>query len=311
MNNPNVIPAGSRDPVDRDVKVSHPCALDPGIPAGTTKSVESLAVHALTNQVSNPQLEAELLLARAMQVSRSYLYAYPEKTISSQQLELLQQMLKRRRDGEPMAYILEEKEFWSLNLRVTPDTLIPRPETELLVELVLQIVPKEIKQKVADLGTGSGAIALALGKERPQWQITATDQSAAALEIAQQNAQRLAIKNIDFYQGAWCSALPKKNYHALVSNPPYIPQADPHLSQGDLRFEPQSALVSGKDGLDAIRIITAQALQYLMPGGYLFLEHGFDQAAAVRQLLLQAGYQQIRSFRDLSGQERVSLGQLL
>jgi release factor glutamine methyltransferase len=262
----------------------------------------------LKTQVSNPQLEAELLLARAMRVSRSHLYAYPEQILSTQQLNLLQQMLKRRLQGEPIAYILEEKEFWSLNLRVTPDTLIPRPETELLVELVLHTLPKEISQNVVDLGTGSGAIALALAKERSKWHITATDQSPAALNIAQQNAERLSLGNIEFCQGTWCEALAKHYYHAIVSNPPYIRQEDPHLSQGDLRFEPQSALVSGRDGLDAISAIITQSIHYLLPSGYLFLEHGFDQAVAVRQLLQQAGFLRVKSYRDLAGQERVTVG---
>lgn len=269
----------------------------------------SLAASILTGKVNNPPFEAELLLARAMQVTRSYLYAYPEHTLSWQQRELLQEMLKRRSQGEPMAYILEHKEFWSLQLQVTPDTLIPRPETELLVELVLQIMPRETGLRVADLGTGSGAIALALAKERPLWQITATDQSLAALKIAQHNARRLGITNVEFFQGSWCSALTARHYSAIVSNPPYIARADPHLCQGDLRFEPQSALIGGEDGLDAIRVIAAQALRYLVPGGYLFLEHGFDQAALVRKLLLGMGYQQVKSYQDLSRQERATMGQ--
>jgi release factor glutamine methyltransferase len=251
------------------------------------------------------QTGIEILLAHVLKKTRTYLHTYPDYEINQQEINTFQQLLKRHIEGEPIAYILGHKAFWNLELIVTPDTLIPRPETELIIELILEKLPTNEEIIIADLGTGSGAIALALAKERPHWQLHATDQSVTALKIAQQNAEHLQISNVKFYQGNWCKALPSQKYHAIVSNPPYIAENDTHLNQAGMAFEPQTALVSGRDGLDAIRQIISQAPDYLLPKGLLVLEHGFDQAEAVRTLMQQFGYQQITSHRDLAGHERV------
>ncbi|HVV69858.1 MAG TPA: peptide chain release factor N(5)-glutamine methyltransferase [Gammaproteobacteria bacterium] len=255
----------------------------------------------------NPQFEAQLLLSRALKISRSSLLAFPERVIDAEQQKLIMQLVKRRVAGEPMAYILQEKEFWSLSLKVTADTLIPRPETELLVELALEILPANVTQTIADLGTGSGAVALALAKERPHWQLIATDQSSAALKIAQENATHLGLFNVSFHQGSWCAALPRHGFNAIVSNPPYIAEKDVHL-EGDLRFEPQNALVSGKEGLDALRIIIEEAGNFLSAEGWLLLEHGHTQGEAVRTLMQSSGFKDIRTHQDLAGLDRVTKG---
>ncbi len=265
----------------------------------------SIATHILKPYVPQSHLEAELLLALALQKPRSSLYAYPECSLTPPQIEQFSSLLKRRSSGEPLAYILGEKEFWSLPLHITQDTLVPRPETELLVELVLKTLPAQ-PQQLADLGTGSGAIALALAKERPAWRLTATDASHQALQVAQQNAKRLEITNLEFLQGDWCAALPAQKYHALISNPPYIAENDPHLA--DLTFEPKQALVSGASGLDALGKIIQQSPNYLTIGGWIFLEHGCDQAAAVKELLAATGYHNVMTHQDLSGQDRVTAG---
>ena len=214
-------------------------------------------------------------------------------------------LLNRRINGELMAYILGHKEFWGLDFVVTKDTLIPRPESELLVEMALAALPKS-KLTIADLGTGSGAIALALASERPDWDIVAVDQSAAALAVAKQNAQHLSLNQVCFTQGSWCEALGKVKYDAIISNPPYIADKDPHLSQGDLRSEPRSALASGEDGLDDIRLIVSQVPNYLQIRGLLLLEHGYNQAAYVSHLLQTAGFTEIRQQQDLAGHVRIT-----
>ena len=264
----------------------------------------------LLSLTPNPRLEAELLLSHALKISRSILFAFPERLINPEHQQLIAQLIQRRVAGEPIAYILQEKEFWSLPLKVTADTLIPRPETELLVELVLQLLPPNQLQSVADLGTGSGAVALAIAKERPPWQLIATDQSAAALDVARQNAVRLELSNVNFYSGSWCAALPRRDLHAIVSNPPYIAEDDAHLSNGDLRFEPQSALVAGKEGLNALRVIIEEAGHFLLPGGWLLLEHGYNQAEAVMNLMRKAGFTHMRTQQDLAGLDRVTVGQM-
>lgn len=262
------------------------------------------------HNLDNSRLEAELLLAYVLKQPRSYLYAHPEEVLSPQQLQLLTSYLQQRVNGKPIAYILGEKEFWSLPLIVNEHTLIPRPDTELLVEQVLKIIPKTAQKTVVDLGTGSGAIALAIAHERPNCRVLATDQSAQALQVAQLNAERLGVHNVEFYQGDWCAALPTKLYNIIVSNPPYIPEHDPHLQQGDLQFEPQSALIAGKDGLNAYRTIVAQAKDYLLPGGYLFFEHGYNQGEAVRALLQQYKFIHITTMIDLAQHERVTFGRM-
>jgi release factor glutamine methyltransferase len=217
-------------------------------------------------------------------------------------------LIERRRIGEPVAQILGRQEFWSLTLAVTSDTLIPRPETELLVELALQRMPQAAAVDVLDLGTGSGAIALALAQERPKARITAIDRDARTLAVAQRNGAKLGLDRVRFLRGDWFSPVSDEQFDIVVGNPPYIAEADPHLLQGDLRFEPRQALASGQDGLDAIRAIIAAAPARLRPGAWLLLEHGFEQGTSVRELLGAAGLESVQSFRDLESRERVSGG---
>lgn len=263
----------------------------------------------LIHQTETPQLDVEILLATVLQVTRTYLHTYPERQLTALEHKQFINLLERRAKQEPIAYLIGHKEFWSLDLIVSRHTLIPRPETELLVEKVLQkiMLPDAM---IADLGTGSGAIALALAHERPQWQLHATDLDSKALKIAEFNAMRLHINNITFHAGFWCQALPALRFDAIVSNPPYIAEHDTYLQQKNLRFEPYSALVSGKDGLDAILQIINEARHFLKPGGCLFLEHGFQQALALEKLLSKAGYQQISLFQDYAGLDRVTMAQI-
>jgi release factor glutamine methyltransferase len=252
------------------------------------------------------RIEVQMLLQRTLQVARAYLLAYPERELSENETAVYEAMLQRRQAGEPVAHILGEREFFGLSFKVTPSTLIPRPETELLVELALQHLPSGHACRVLDLGTGSGAIALAIAHSRPDVEVVGVDASPAALEVARENAQRLGLRNANFVQSDWFSALAGQRFDLIVSNPPYIAAGDEHLSQGDVRFEPLSALASGADGLDDIRRIVAQAQGYLERDGWLLLEHGYDQAPRVREILLQGDYVRIFSARDLAGIERVS-----
>ncbi|HEY6893552.1 MAG TPA: peptide chain release factor N(5)-glutamine methyltransferase [Rhodanobacteraceae bacterium] len=254
------------------------------------------------------RLDAELLLAHVLGVSRARLYAWPEHEPDATELAAFEQLIASRVRGEPIAYLTGHREFWSLDLGVTPDVLIPRHETELLVELALARIPRDRAFRIADLGTGSGAIALAIARERPLARVTATDASAAALAVARRNAERLGIGNVVFAAGDWYAAVGDAAFDLIVSNPPYIAADDAHLAQGDLRFEPASALASGADGLDAIRRIVAGAPTHLGDEGALMLEHGFDQSARVRELLDAAGFEGVVSVRDAAGHERVTLG---
>ena len=256
---------------------------------------------------SIPRLDAEVLLASILQVSRASLFADPDKILSSTKINIFQNTVQKAEQGMPVAYLTGEREFWSLTLRVTPDTLIPRPETECLVEQVLlQVTAK--KAVIADCGTGTGAIALALASERPAWQIHATDNSVKALALARDNAKNHGLTNIIFHQGNWCEALPALRFDAIVSNPPYLAADDPHLSA--LSYEPQTALVSGPDGLSDIRKIVQQAREYLTLDGRLFVEHGCDQGVAVRNIFVDAGFLDPVTFKDLADIERVTMGML-
>lgn len=256
----------------------------------------------------NARLEAELLLAHVLGRARAWLFAWPEFEPDAAQCAGYERLIDARVRGEPIAYLTGRREFWSLDLAVTPAVLIPRAETELLVELALARIPSEQEAAVADLGTGSGAIALALASERPQARVLATDASAAALAVARGNARRLGIANIAFAQGDWCAALGTACFDLIVSNPPYIEAGDAHLAQGDLRFEPPAALASGADGLDAIRRIAAEARAHLRGDGWLLLEHGHAQGEAVRGVLLANGYAGVATVRDVEGRERVTAG---
>nr|WP_294977690.1 peptide chain release factor N(5)-glutamine methyltransferase [uncultured Pseudomonas sp.] len=253
------------------------------------------------------RLDAELLLAAALGKSRSFLRTWPERVVSREARDLFDSLLARRQVGEPVAYILGRQGFWSLDLEVATHTLIPRPDTELLVETALDLLPAT-PARVLDLGTGTGAIALALACERPGWQVLGVDRVAEAVALAERNRERLDLANAAFRASQWFSELAGERFSLIVSNPPYIPSADPHLAQGDVRFEPSSALVSGADGLDDIRLIVEQAPGYLENGGWLMLEHGYDQASAVRDLLLTRGFAHVESRRDLGGHQRISLG---
>ena len=279
----------------------------PPLPVMTINDAIQQACAQLADDPS-ARLEAELLLSLALACPRSTLRAWPERQLTAQQDSDFQQFLARRRSGEPMAYILGQREFWNLTLKVTPATLIPRPETERLVELALQHIPKEANWQVADLGTGSGAIALALASERGQCRITASDASAEALALAQENARALAINNVSFQHGDWFSPLAQQRFQVIVSNPPYVAEHDEHLQQGDLRFEPQQALSAGPEGLDALRHIIESSPAHLMPGGWLLLEHGFEQGTAVMQLLRQQGFRAVQCYADYAERERVSCG---
>ncbi len=255
-----------------------------------------------------PQLEAELLLAQALGVNRSFLFAHPEQPVPAPRARAFRSLVRRRADGEPLAYITGEQEFWSLTLRVGPEVLIPRPETERLVELALDRLPTGTPTRVADIGTGSGAIALALARERPLAEVLGSDVSPAAVETARDNGRRLGVSNARFVLGSWCAPLAGNHWNLVVSNPPYVAEDDPHLALGDLRFEPRLALTPGPDELAAFRAIAAQAREHLSPGGWLLFEHGFGQAMAVRGVLSEAGYEAVETHQDLRGLDRVTGG---
>ncbi|MGD8712588.1 MAG: peptide chain release factor N(5)-glutamine methyltransferase [Thiohalophilus sp.] len=269
------------------------------------------AYQRLHPQSESARLDCELLLAHVLQQTRTWLHTWPDNKVDANQQSAFESLLQRRLQGEPVAHILGEQEFWSLKLQVTPATLIPRPDTERLVELALEKIPPMAGWSIADLGTGSGAIALALASERPACRITASDRSADALQVARRNAERLGLHNIEFVQSDWLDGFPAGvRFDMIVSNPPYVCDADPHLVQGDVRFEPRTALAAGNDGLEDIRQIARQAWLHLAPGGWLMLEHGYDQSTAVQQLLRQAGYMEIEDFIDYGGNPRVACARL-
>jgi release factor glutamine methyltransferase len=265
------------------------------------------ALAAATQQLGE-RTDAELLLLHVLRQPRSWLFAHVDDELDTDVQTAYAALLERRVWGEPMAYITGHRGFWSLELEVTPATLIPRPETELLVEQALQRLPPDTACRVADLGTGSGAVALAIARERPCAQVIATDTSVAALAVATRNAQVHAIGNVAFLHGDWLAPLAGQRFELIASNPPYIEAADPHLAQGDLRFEPASALASGDDGLDDIRRIVRDARTCLHPGGWLLFEHGWNQGVAVRALLADAGYVDVFTAQDLEQRDRVSGG---
>ena len=254
-------------------------------------------------------VDADYLLLHVLNQPRSWLFAHASDAVGTADAARFGALVQRRVMGEPVAYLTGSRGFWTLDLVVTPATLIPRPDTELLVEQALARIPADTAACVADLGTGSGAIALALAKERPLAQLVATDASADALDVARGNAQRNALGNVEFRHGNWLAPLLGERFDAIVSNPPYIAEHDPHLGEGDLRFEPALALSCGVDGLDAIRMIAIAAPAHLRAGGWLLLEHGFDQGPAVRTLLRDAGFYGVKTVRDLEARDRVTLGQ--
>jgi len=275
-------------------------SIDPSIHRALNQAAKSLPSE-------TARLDAELLLADVLNKPRSYLYTWPEQRLSQDQYARFLIAVDQRATGEPIAYLTGHREFWSLDLQVTPGVLIPRPETELLVEIALKLLPEKTC-KVADLGTGSGAIALALASERPDWNIIGTDISTAALNIARSNAKALNLETLEFVASHWFENLPKHNYQLIVSNPPYVANKDPRLHHGDVRFEPQIALKSGADGLQDLRQLISGAREYLQPNGWLMLEHGYDQAKPVTKLLVQAGFTSTKTYHDLAQQPRVTIG---
>jgi release factor glutamine methyltransferase len=256
------------------------------------------------SDVLGDRLEAELLLAHALGVNRAWFFAHAEDVADAGGTRRFDALVRRRAAGEPIAYITGTRDFWSLTLEVTPATLIPRPETELLVELALDRLPAG--GSVVDLGTGSGAIALAIAKERPDATVVAVDVSAAALDVALRNARRLGLERVEFVQGDWFAPLNGRRFNLVISNPPYIEADDRHLGEGDLRFEPASALASGADGLDDIRRIASGADAHLLPSGAVLIEHGWNQGEAVRRILREAGLVDEFTARDLENRDRVS-----
>ncbi len=253
--------------------------------------------------------EAEILLLHVLGRDRAWLFAHGDVPITDVDAGAFEALLSRREAGEPVAYLTGSRGFWTLDLHVTPDTLIPRPETELLVELALARLPQEQPVRVVDLGTGSGAIALAIAMERPLASVIATDADPDTLAVALGNARRNGIGNVEFRHGSWYSAVDDAVFDVIASNPPYIAEGDPHLQQGDLRFEPPTALSSGADGLEAIREIVSGAPAHLRPGGWLLLEHGWDQGEAMRGLMSRAGFVEVATVGDLEGRDRVTVGQ--
>ena len=267
------------------------------------------AVAALASSSDSARLDAEILLAHVLNQQRSYLRTHADDTFSIADRQSYAALIARRQRGEPIAYLNGHKEFWSLDLHVNQHTLIPRPETELLIETVLTLFPDKAQCiKAADLGTGSGAIALALASERLHWEIFAVDMSDSALRTARDNAQRLRINNVSFYLGDWFTALPEREFDLVVSNPPYLSKEEWPAYADGLAFEPECALLSGEDGLDAIRQICQTAHQYIRPGGVLLVEHGFLQGQSVRDLFILAGCSGVQTIHDLSGQDRITIG---
>ena len=272
----------------------------------------TLSVAAAIAQSDLVPLDAQVLLAHVLARDRAWLVAHATDVLAVEHETAFCALAKRRRAGEPVAYLTGIREFWGLPLRVTPAVLIPRPETETLVELALSRLPIDRETRVLDLGTGSGAIALALAHERPRAIVLATDVSTEALAVAQENARRIGIANVDIAYADWLADLPaawrETSFDLIASNPPYVALHDPHLASGDVRFEPAAALVSGGDGLAAIRRIVGSARAHLAPGGTLVVEHGFDQSDRVRELFAGAGFAEIVAVRDLAGTARVVAG---
>ncbi len=253
-------------------------------------------------------IDSQVLLCHCLKCQTTYLHTWPDKILTDIQRLEFTDLIKQRMDGKPIAHLIGQRGFWSLDLKVTADTLIPRPDTELLVTLALAKLRADML--VIDLGTGTGAIALSLACEKPKAKVLAMDFSLAALNVAKQNAYHHNLNNVIFWQGSWLSAIADNTLDMVVSNPPYIKVDDPHLSQGDVRFEPKSALVSGTDGLEDIRMIIEQAQRCLKLSGWLLVEHGYHQAQQVQQLFLDAGFTKISSHQDFGGNDRVVIGQL-
>ncbi|MBK8817094.1 MAG: peptide chain release factor N(5)-glutamine methyltransferase [Methylococcaceae bacterium] len=272
------------------------------------KTALTEAVSLLKNITDTPVLDAEVLLLNVLDKNRSYLRTWSEQELTPEQHAAYHALISNRKSGQPIAYLTGKREFWSRDFNVTPDVLIPRPETELLIELSLAILPANQSSRILDLGTGSGIIAVTLAAERPRAQVSAADISPNALQVAIDNAKLHHVENIQFYVSNWCENLPHGEFDLILSNPPYIAEDDEHLQQGDLCFEPKTALISPERGLKDIRIIAENSLKRLIPGGCLMVEHGYNQQEEILSLFHFFGYKNIKSHTDLSGQPRVTSG---
>ena len=277
----------------------------------TIKTLLARAASSLTSYSDSPSLDAEVLLGFVLYKPRTYLRAWCDTTLTDQQISAFEALLEQRLQGIPIAYLTGTREFWSRDFTVTPDVLIPRPDTELLIELSLELIPKNHALNLIDLGTGSGIIAVTLAAERPNAHITAVDASKAALAVARHNARQHQLTNIEFYQSDWFTNIPKSLFDLVVSNPPYIDSDDEHLQQGDVRFEPKTALIAEDQGLSDIQIIADKARGYLKPAGHLLIEHGYNQAPQVQAIFNALAYDKVQSYLDLSGQPRVTYGRKL
>lgn len=277
----------------------------------TIKAALLEATGLLQSSTDTALLDAEILLAQTLGNNRAYLRTWPERELTAAQTEIFKQLVNQRQQGQPIAYLIGTREFWSRGFLVTADVLIPRPETELLVELSLNLIPNGQACKILDLGTGSGIIAITLAAECPNAAITACDLSPAALAVAQTNAKAHQLTNLQFIESHWFSHITDKSYDLIVSNPPYLAKNDPHLQEGDLRFEPVNALVAADDGLADINTIVKTANNHLRTGGYLLVEHGYNQASQVQDIFAAHNYQQVKTHYDLAGQARVTMGRYL
>jgi release factor glutamine methyltransferase len=286
----------------------------PTVEAITSKAVEAQTIGTALRWArekiapisATADIDAEILLRYCIDQDHAWLLSHSEDSVATCERFRFHDLVQRRATGEPIAHITGVRGFWSFDLHVTPDTLIPRPETELLVEHALARIPAEASWHIADLGTGCGAIALAIATERPKCRITATDISDDALVVARHNRKRFALPNIEFRCGDWFAPVASRRFDVIIANPPYVAQGAPHLGQGDLQFEPRLALISGTHGLDALKIIVAQAPYYLEPKGWILVEHGFDQAGAVRRLMLNNAGRNVALFRDYASLDRIS-----
>ncbi|CAA9889578.1 N5-glutamine methyltransferase, modifies release factors RF-1 and RF-2 [Candidatus Methylobacter favarea] len=275
----------------------------------TIQSALAKAAALLADSSDSAALDAEILLCRILDKDRSYLRAWPDRQLEPEHINHFWTLMQERQKGMPIAYITGNREFWSRDFHVTPDVLIPRPETELLVELSLKLIPSDQCVRIIDLGTGSGIIAVTLALECPHAKISATDLSLSALSIAQLNAHSHHVTHIDFYHSDWLTGIPDAKFNLVISNPPYIAEDDSHLQKGDIRFEPQTALRASRQGLNEIQIIADTARNHLEPGGHLLVEHGYNQQQQVQAIFKQFNYDNIQTYKDLSGQPRVTYGQ--
>ena len=275
----------------------------------TIKSLLTIASNRLLTCSDSAMLDAEVLLCHVLNKQRSYLRTWPEEFLTEMQILAFEELLQQRCTGIPVAYLTGIREFWSRDFIVTTDVLIPRPATECLIEFCLDIIPQDNNYAIADLGTGSGIIAVTLAAERPNVQIMASDFSLQALIIARNNANQYQLTNISFYQSDWFKSIPKQLFNLIISNPPYIAENDPHLTQGDVRFEPISALIANEQGLADIKEIASEARFWLKQEGHLLIEHGYNQQDAVKSIFQTLGYSKIKTIQDLSGQPRATYGQ--